>query len=159
MKRRWPALALAVFAGIYFWQTAAIPLDPWSAAETINARSLPFAYSVALLILAVALFAAPAPPSRDNAQAGGDGAGRSRRGLKLVAQCTIIAAFGFAIPFAGLWLALAALLAASLWTAGERRLPVLLAVPAGTALAAWLLLVVMLDVYIDPGSLFARIGN
>ena len=164
MIRRLPALALMAFAGIYLWLAAAIPLDPWSAMEAINARTLPFAYGVALLIVAVALLFQggrgpnnrPPAPSGDGEGTGGERAATWRRWRKLAAQCAIIAVFGFVIPVAGPWLALAGLLLASLWAAGERRLRVLLLLPACVAGAAWLLVAVLLDVYVDPGSLFAN---
>lgn len=159
MIRRLPALALVAFAGIYLWLALAIPLDPWSANEAINARTLPFVYGVALLIVAAALLFHGGDAASDGEQAAsGDDrtAGDRRRWLKLAAQCAIIAAFGFAIPIVGPWLALVALLLASLWAAGERRLPMLLLLPAATAGAAWLLVAVLLDVYVDPGSLFSN---
>lgn len=159
MIRRLPALALMVFAGVYLWLALAIPLDPWSANETINARTLPFVYGVALLIVAVALLfhGGDAAGEGEQAPSGDDRtAGDRRRWLKLAAQCAIIAAFGFAIPIAGPWLALAALLLASLWAAGERRLPMLLLLPVATAGTAWLLIAVLLDIYVDPGSLFSK---
>ena len=159
MIRRLPALALVAFAGIYLWLALAIPLDPWSANEAINARTLPFVYGVALLIVAVALLFHGRDVAGDGEQApGGDDrtASDRQRWLKLAAQCAIIAIFGFAIPIVGPWLALAALLLASLWAAGERRLPMLLLLPVATAAAAWLLIAVLLDVYVDPGSLFSK---
>lgn len=163
MIRRLPALALVAFAGIYLWLALAIPLDPWSATEAINARTLPLAYGVALLIVAAALLfqatgapSKPPPASGDGQTPDGERAAMRRRWQNLTAQCVIIAAFGLVIPIVGPWLALAALLLASLWAAGERRLPILLLLPACTAGAAWLVVAVLLDVYLDPGSLFSN---
>ena len=159
MIGRLPALALVAFAALYLWQTLAIPLDPWSATEAINARTLPFAYGVVLFLVGAALLIRPhALPSSGGDQTGSEAdAGTSRRWLKLAAQCVIIVGFGVAIPFVGPWVALGALLVASLLAAGERRLPILIFLPIGTAAAAWLIVAVLLDVYVDPGSLFARL--
>lgn len=59
------------------------------------------------------------------------------------------------IPWAGLWLSLAALLVAGLPIAGERRPFVLGLAPVVTAGLGWLLIAVLLDVYIDPGRWFS----
>ena len=159
MIGRLPALALVAFAALYLWQTLAIPLDPWSATEAINARTLPFAYGVVLFLVGAALLIRPhALPSSggDKTKSEADG-GTLQRWLKLAAQCVIIVGFGIAIPFVGPWVALGALLVASLLAAGERRLPILIFLPIGTAGAAWLIVAVLLDIYVDPGSLFARL--
>ena len=119
-----------------------IPLDPWSAAETVNARALPIVYGVGLLAVSVALLAV-VPPRQD--------ARRGARWTTLGAHCAAIAAFGLLIPLAGLWVATAALLLAGLLIAGERRLAVLTIAPAATAATAWFLIAVVLDIYVDPG--------
>ena len=144
---------LAAFAITYLWQAAAIPLDPWSAADAINARTLPVVYGVLLLILSLGLLIRAA--WTQEAPAARDPRGAWRRWRVLAMHCGAIAAFGVLIPFAGLWVALAALLAASLIIAGERRPLVLVLAPLATPALAWLLLVVLLDVYIDPGRWFS----
>jgi len=146
-------VALAAFAAAYLWQAQAIPLDPWSASEAIHARTLPLAYGALLLVLALALLIRSAWPRR-SAETAPD-AGSKRRWLTLAKHSAAIVGFGALIPFAGLGLALAALLLASLRSAGERR-PLLLALaPLGTAGLAWLLIAVLLGVYIDPGRWFS----
>lgn len=145
MTRRLVPLALMAFAVAYLWQALAIPLDSWSAAETINARSLPTIYGIGLLVLA--LVSAIRPPPRSLPEVSGS----RRRWLSLAAHCAAIAGFGVLIPLAGLWIAVAALLLATLVIAGERRPTVLVLAPLGTAATAWLLIAVILDIYIDPG--------
>ena len=151
MTKRLLPLALIGFAAVYLWQASAIALDPWSAEEAINARTLPVIYACCLLILAVALFIRPPTPG----DAPSPPAEGWRRWLTLAAHCGAIVGFGVAIPWAGPWLALAALLLASLLIAGERRWWVLVTAPAVTAAASWLLIVVVLGVYIDPGRWFS----
>jgi len=133
---------MAAFAVAYLVAAWNIPLDPWSAAETVNARALPLIYGVGLLVVAVALLAAPAvtPDAR-----------RGARWATLGAHCVAIAAFGLLIPYAGLWIATAVLLLAALLIAGERRLAVLTIAPVATAATAWFLIAVALDIYVDPG--------
>ena len=133
---------MAAFAVAYLVAAWNIPLDPWSAAETVNARALPFVYGVGLLAVSIALMAV-APPPLD--------ARRGARWKTLGAHCVAIAAFGLLIPYAGLWVATAVLLLAALLIAGERRLAVLAVAPVATAATAWFLIAVALDIYIDPG--------
>ena len=153
MTKRLLPLALVGFAAVYLWQASAIVLDPWSAEEAINARTLPVIYACCLLVLALVLLARPQAGAKD--QAPSPPSTVRRRWLTLAAHCGAILGFGMAIPWAGPWLALAALLLASLAIAGERRWWVLVAAPVATAAASWLLIVVVLGVYIDPGRWFA----
>jgi len=143
-------LCLAAVAVAYIWQAYAIPLDPWSAAEAINARTLPLVYGVVLL--AISLVLAVRPPSAGTEAAVSSSLGR-RRALAL--HSVAIIGFGALIPWAGLWLSLAVLLVAGLLIAGERRSLVLGLAPVVTAGMAWLLITVLLDVYIDPGRWFS----
>ena len=156
---------MAAVAVAYLWQAWSIPLDPWSAEEAINARTLPFVYGFVLLALSVALATSPGPqpsqspapaPSAPSATASDTRKDSIRaRWVTLTAHCLAIAAFGVLIHFAGLWLATAALLAAALLIAGERRPTVLVVAPLATAVIAWLLIAVMLNVYIAPGEWFS----
>ena len=155
MTKRLLPLALVGFAAVYLWQASAIALDPWSAEEAINARTLPVTYACCLLILALALFARPQPDARGDAPSPPASASNRKRWLALAGHCGAIVGFGAAIPWAGPWLALAALLLASLLIAGERRWWVLVAAPAITAAASWALIVAVLGVYIDPGRWFS----
>ena len=142
-------ICLAAFAVAYLWQTFAIPLDPWSAAEAINARTLPLIYGVVLLAISLGLAARPLTP---DAEATRIPFGRWR---VLALHALAITGFGVLIPWAGLWTSLAALLVAGLLIAGERRPWVLVLAPVATAGLAWLLITVVLDVYIDPGRWFS----
>ena len=154
MTKRLLPLALVGFAAVYIWQALTIALDPWSAEEAINARTLPLLYGSGLLILGACLALRPvahqngARPSRASSAV-------RRRWLGLAAQCCAIIGFGLAIPWAGPWLALAGLLTASLLIAGERRWWVLALAPVVTAASAWVLISVVLEVYVDPGRWFS----
>lgn len=147
--RRLTPLGLAAIAVGYLWQTFTIPLDPWSTADPINARTLPLIYGVTLLAVAVGL--ALRPPPIDVASAPTTRA----RWRELALHAASIIGFGVMIPWAGLWISLAALLVAGLLIAGERRPSVLAIAPLGIAGLAWLVIVVALDVYIDPGRWFS----
>ncbi len=147
IRQRILPLALSAFAVVYLWQARLIELDPWSAAEAINARTLPIVYGVILLVLGLVLSVRPGPPGEAAAE-------RHRRWVALPLHAAVILGFAALIPYAGLWIAAAALLLGCLLVAGERRLPVLALAPAATAGAAWLLIAVVLDVYVDPGLWF-----
>ena len=162
---------MAAVAVAYLWQAWSIPLDPWSAEEAVNARTLPLVYGFVLLALSVVLAASPSPqpsqsPSPAPAQSPAPSAPSTTaadtrkdsiraRWVTLTAHCLAIAAFGVLIHFAGLWVATAALLAVALLIAGERRPIVLVVAPLATAVIAWLLIAVVLDVYISPGVWFS----
>ena len=156
---------MAAVAVAYLWQAWSIPLDPWSAEEAVNARTLPLVYGFVLLALSVVLAASPSPqpsqspspaPSASSTTAADTRKDSIRaRWVTLTAHCLAIAAFGVLIHFAGLWVATAALLAVALLIAGERRPIVLVVAPLATAVIAWLLIAVVLDVYISPGVWFS----
>ena len=147
MIRRAVPLALLALALGYGWLATRIELDPWSAAQLLNARTLPIAYAVLLGALALAM------TIRGVVQEGVTGSD-GRRWLTLGLIAAAIVAFGVLIPYAGLWPATVVLLACSLLATGERRVWVVLAAPAGVALLGWLLIEVVLGVYIDPGTWF-----
>ena len=144
-------ICLAAFAVTYLWQTFAIPLDSFSAAEAINARTLPLIYGVALLAISFVLVAWPSG-SQARAEAARVPIGRWR---VLALHAVAITGFGVLIPWAGLWVSLATLLVSGLFIAGERRPWVLAVAPLATAGLAWLLIGVVLGVYIDPGRWFS----
>lgn len=102
-------------------------------------------YGLGLLIVSLALLFKP----------GTSGASPGAQWPTLLLHCVAIAGFGVLIRLMGLWVATAALLLATLLIAGERRVLVLLTAPVGTALTAWFLIAVVLDVYIDPGVWFS----
>lgn len=148
MIRRLAPLGLVVFGLAYLWQALSIPLDPWSAAEAVNARTLPTVYAVVLVVLGGALLARP---GEVRAEAPATRATSGRRWLTLAAHCAAIVCFGLLIPLFGLWVGIAALLGTCLVIAGERRILVLAIAPLAIAGAAWFLLRVVLDIYVAPG--------
>lgn len=153
MTRRIAPLAFLVLAGAYGWMANRIELDPWSAAEALNARTLPFIYAVLLALLSVPLLVR-------GMQVQGNAAGdppnpRDWRGWRtagLIAAAVV--GFGLLIPLAGLWPSTVLLLVASLLATGERRWLVVLGAPAALALLGWLLVEKLLGVYLDSGLWF-----
>ena len=153
MTRRIAPLAFLAVAIAYGLLASRIELDPWSAAETFNARTLPFLYAVLLGLLCLPLLvrgvSVQGEPG-DDRERGRDWRGWRTAGLIAIA----VVGFGLLIPRVGLWPSTFLLLAASLLAAGERRWPVILGAPAGLALVGWLLVEELLGVYLDPGIWF-----
>ncbi len=153
MTRRIAPLAFLVVAIAYGWMARRIELDPWSAAEALNARTLPFIYAVLLGLLCLPLLVRGMQVQRDTSADVSERVDwRGWRTAGLIAAAVV--GFGLLIPFAGLWPSAFLLLAASLLAAGERRWPVVLGAPAGLAALGWLVIEKLLGVYLDPGLWF-----
>lgn len=133
-------IAVSVFYSIISRQ---IPMDPWTAAETINAQTLPTLYGVLLtLVLLVALVRRP--PSAD-APAAGVPAGRY---LRLAGVVLLVIAFIPLVGWLNLWLALGLLLLAGAWWLGERRWLPMLSLAAAIPLLGFLGIELGLGVYL-----------
>lgn len=150
MTRRITPLAFLALAIAYGWTASRIELDPWSAEEAFNARTLPFIYAVLLALLCLPFLVRGMQAQGETAQSRPDWRGWRTAGLIAAA----VVGFGLLIPFSGLWPATVLLLAASLLATGERRWLVVLGAPTGLALLGWLVVEKLLGVYLDPGIWF-----
>lgn len=130
-------LLLVVLFGIgaaYLVLVAQIELDPWSAGDTINSRTLPQIYGV-MLCLAVLVMAL----GTQNPQ--GPASGPAKRKVKRLAWLSaLICAFIVSLLWLNLWIALACLLLGALWTMGEKRWSVICALSLGIPLAGFVLI-------------------
>lgn len=121
MSFRLLLLTLFAIGAAYLTLVGQIELDPWSAQDTINSRTLPQIYG-ALLCLAVLGLALG---QRDRT---GDMSHPSLRKLKpLFWLSALICVFILSLVWLNLWVALGGLLFGTLWTMGEKRLPVIVA--------------------------------
>ncbi len=137
-------LLLAVTVG-YLTLARRIPLDPWSAEELVNSRTLPTLFgSLLTLVLLGLLFTQPPGALRF---------GSRPQGIRLFALVALLGSFIALLQYAGIWLAMTALLLAALLIMGERRLPWLVALSVGIPFGGWLLVERWLGVYV-PGILF-----
>ena len=134
-------LLLAVTVG-YLTLARQIPLDPWSAQELVNSRTLPTLFGSLLTLVLLGLMFTPPP--------GVVRFGTGPQGIRLVALFALLGSFIGLVQYAGIWLALAALLLAALLIMGERRVRWLLALPVGIPVGGWLLVERWLGVYV-PG--------
>ena len=131
--------SLLLLGGAYLWLAMKIPMDPWTAAETVNSRTMPLIYGVLLCLTLLGLLLRRPTASQPAA------AGRIIRvaGLLLITVCFVLA-----LKMISLWLALGLLLAAlALWL-GERRLPLIFALALSVPLIGWLGIEVSLGLYL-----------
>lgn len=110
-------LTLLAAAAAYTISARLIPMDPWTAAELVNAQTLPTVYGAALCAALVWLLlrgsSSPAPPS-------------AYLLLRTAGIGALVAAFIWLVGRIDLWLALGGLIGLSALWLGERRwLPVL----------------------------------
>jgi len=121
-----------------------IPMDAWTAEETINAQTLPTLYGILLtLVLLVALLRLPGSTGADNRTAIIPG-----RGLRLCGLVGLVLVFIVLTGWLNLWLALGALLFAAAWWLGERRWLPMLALAVSVPLAGYLGIELGLGVYL-----------
>ncbi len=123
----------------YLWLAAHIPMDPWTAAEAVNNRTLPLVYGTVLLGVVLLLLLA-----RPRLAHGVQGP----RLLRLVVICLLALAFVATLPRVGLWVALGAWLATAGWWLGERRWQALAATALLIPLGGWLLVEQLLGLYL-----------
>jgi len=116
-------------------------MDPWTAGEAVNARTMPLVYGTLLCFTAFVLF------WRTPASADGPDLGRLMRvaGVLLAAV-----SFVFVLNFLSLWIALALLIAALACWLGERRLHLILTLMISVPLIGWLGIEIVLGLHL-PG--------
>ena len=144
MGHRLLALVLLAASLAYTVVARRIPMDAWTAEETINAQTLPTVYGVVLsLVLLLLLFRQPDGASTDTRTAIAAG-----RGLRLAGLTALVLAFIMLISWLNLWLALGTLLFAAAWWLGERRWLVMLSLAVSVPLAGYLGIEFGLGVYL-----------
>lgn len=127
-------VALFGFGAGYLLLVAQIELDPWSASDTINSRTLPQIYGVLLCVAVLALAFA-----RRNSQ--GSAPGPAKRKVRRLAWLSaLICFFIVSLLWLNLWVALAGLLFGAVWTMGERRWSVIWALCLGIPLVGFVLI-------------------
>ena len=121
MSVRLLQLTLFAIGAAYLTLVGQIELDPWSAEDTINSRTLPQIYGVLLCLAVLGL----ALGQRDRP---GETSHPSLPKVKrLFWLSALICVFILSLVWLNLWVALGGLLFGTLWTMGEKRLPVIVA--------------------------------
>ena len=141
MSFHWVAAALFSFGVAYLVLVNQIALDPWSALDAVNSKTLPQIYG---LVLCAAVFVLwlqrwRNSTSQQSLEDRKDGAPPSARMRPLMLLSTPIVGFVLALNWLNLWVAVAALVFALLWVMQERRWPVLLGGGFGVAIGGFLL--------------------
>lgn len=130
-------LILGLGAG-YLYTAWHIPMDPWTAEELVNARTLPLIYG-GLLVTAVLMSWKRTAPS-EAIEAGPM--------LRVAGVVILTLAFLLALQFLNLWLGLAGLLTAlALWL-GERRLVPITALVITVPLVGWVGIELLLNLHL-----------
>ena len=144
MKGRTLPLILLAFGVVYVWFAYGVTLDPWSAAEPVNSRTLPIAYGSILILLSTFLLVRGmrVHVPRHNL-------------LRLTSISASIIGFGLLLPRVGVWPALILLLVSCLMIMGEKRWHVFILAPLLASLGGWLLIEILLGVYVEPGAFWS----
>ena len=123
----------------YTFLASRIPMDPWTAEELINARTLPMVYGVLLSLTLLVLLVRSAVPVTAVP------AGRLIRGLGIA---VLVLAFVALLGLVNLWIGLGLLLLISAWWLGERRWLPLLSLAISIPLLGFLGIELGLGVYL-----------
>lgn len=140
-------LALSIFYGVGALAIPSLPIDEF---EAMTARTLPFVLSGLGVVLSLALIL----------RNGGDATSFRQGEWPLVGQLIgLSVVYALLLDWLGFIFCTAAFLAGGFVILGERRWPVVAGLPIALVGLLWLLLVVVLDVYLSPGRLFAGAGS
>jgi hypothetical protein len=130
---------MLAFAIAYLFHAWHIPMDPWTAEETVNARTMPLVYGA---LLCCTLLASIGSATRV------PGAVPAGRLLRVAGIVGITLLFLFSLQFFNLWLAIAGLLATLAFWLGERRMLPVLALATLVPLMGFLGIEVLLDLHL-----------
>ena len=134
---------LLVFCCAYGLLALDIPTTTTQMGSAFTARTMPFALAVVGMCLSLALILLP-----------GRTATTSRTPIywfQGAAFIVLMSAYGFVIRPFGFLVATFAFLTIGFWLLGERKVMVLIALPAVVATLFWFLLSELLGVYVAPG--------
>jgi 4-hydroxybenzoate polyprenyltransferase len=132
----WVAAALLSFGITYLVLANQIILDPWSALDAVNSRTLPQIYGLMLCLAVLVLWMQRRhPTSQSDRTFGTPAAPPSLRLRPLLLLSTLILGFIVALNWLNLWVAVGGLVLGLLWVMQERRWSILigasLALPIG----------------------------
>lgn len=136
MSFHWVAAALLSFGITYLVLANQIILDPWSALDAVNSRTLPQIYGLMLCLAVLVLWMQRRHPTSQSDRASGPPAAPSSLRLRpLLLLSTMILGFIVALNWLNLWVAAGGLVLGLLWVMQERRWSILigasLALPIG----------------------------
>jgi putative tricarboxylic transport membrane protein len=141
------ALFLFVLFGAYGMQATQIAIFPGQELEPFKPRTLPFALSIAGMMLCVlrVLQTLRAPAGAEPDWAVFDW---KRAGI----LCVVMLVYGYLFSRLGFLPATVVFLLAGFYTLGERHAAVLVLLPVGFSVLFWLVMTQLLGLYLAPGS-------
>lgn len=146
-KDRFGGLLFLLLSITYGYYAADIPLLPGDKFEPFHAQTMPYWLSGLGVIFSILLIVLKPAPTLES---------ESISNSNLVLMLGLMAftfAFSVALPWLGFPITTSVFLASSYWLLGERRPKMLVFASVPFALAFWLLLTEVLDVYIAPARL------
>ena len=141
MSFQWVAAALLGFGITYLVLANQIVLDPWSALDAVNSRTLPQIYGLLFCVAVLALWVQrKRSPTSQGDLAPGKPTARAVLQLRpLLLLSTLIIGFIVLLNWLNLWVAVGALVLGLLWVMRERRWPILLGASLGLPVGGVLL--------------------
>jgi putative tricarboxylic transport membrane protein len=147
-------LAFSIAYGIYAFK---IPLIFLSQGEALNARTLPYALSVAGSVISLLIIILP---SFDKDKVTTVREALSGLDWKRTAWLTgLMLVYSLSMPWVGFVIASIFFMACGVMILGERNIKVILIASVPLAVVLWFLLTKVLGMYIAPGELFYILGG
>lgn len=146
-------LALSVAYGIYAFK---IPLIFLSQGETLNARTMPYALSIAGIVLSLLIIILPSFDTQKavTVKAALGGLDWKRTGWLI----GLMVVYSLSMPWIGFVMASIGFMAGGTMILGERSPKKILLASIPLVIVLWLILTKILGMYIAPGELFYILG-
>ena len=146
-------LAFSIAYGIYAFK---IPLIFLSQGETLNARTMPYALSIAGIVISLLIIILPSFDKDKVTTAREALSGLDWRRTAWLTGLMIVYSLG--LPWAGFVIASIFFMAGGIMILGERNFKVILIASVPLVVVLWFLLTKVLGMYIAPGELFYTLG-
>ena len=146
-------LALSIGYGFFAFK---IPLIFLSQGETLNARTMPYALSIAGIVISLLILILPSLEKGEEVSVKAVLKGLDWKRVGWLVGLMI--AYSLAMPWVGFVLASIGFLAGGIYLLGERSLKVILIASVPLVLVLWALLSKVLGMYIAPGEIFYLLG-
>jgi putative tricarboxylic transport membrane protein len=147
-------LALSIAYGLYAFK---IPLIYLSQGETLNARTMPYALSVAGIALSLLIIVLPDFEAQKSRTVKETFSGLDWRRTGWLTGLMI--AYSLSMPWIGFVVSSIGFMAGGTMILGERNPKMILLASIPLVIALWLILTKVLGMYIAPGELFYLIGG
>ena len=146
-NQRFVGLLLLLLSGAYLWFIQDIPLDFWSETEPFNARTMPYLYGYAGLIVASLLIITPSS-TFDWSRL------KNLSYFPAICLLLLLTAYGWCIEYLGFITSTTLLLSVGFLLLGERRFLAIVLVALGLSFVFYFGMD-LLDIYLSPGELWS----